>query len=103
MRPVSRENEDGTRSSHLMSWEGDPSKKRGEFGVYPTITPVPGKEKSSDAKNWTTQSADEAIEKGEYITVNSRRKAQRLAAGSWKRGKDRREAMRSYREEKKNE
>lgn len=46
MRTSSRDNGDGTTSSHKMAWTGDPTKKRGNFGVYPTITPIKGKEKS---------------------------------------------------------
>ena len=36
------------------------------------------------------------------INVNSLRKAQKLAAGSWKKGIDKREAMKEYRINKKN-
>lgn len=103
MRSVAKQNPDGTRESHKMEWVGDPSKKRGKFGVYPSITPKPGKEKSSDPKDWKTQTAKEAAEKGEFIEVESRRKAERLAAGSWKKGEDRKEAMREYRANKKAE
>lgn len=95
-----RENPDGSRSTHVMGWVGDPSKKRGEFGVYPTIAPKPGKEKSTDPEDWYEQSPKEAEEKGEMINVSSRRKAERLAAGSWKQGQERKEAMKDYREDK---
>jgi len=33
--------------------------------------------------------------------VNSRRKAEKLAAGSWKKGLDKKEAMKDYRANKK--
>ena len=103
MRPVAKQNPDGTRESHKMQWVGDHSKKRGKFGVYPSITPKLGKEKSSDPKDWTTQTAKEAAAKGELIEVNSKRRAEKLAAGSWKKGEDRREAMKEYRINKKAE
>lgn len=97
MRPVAKKNPDGSTESHKMGWVGDASKRRGNFAVFPTITPKPGKEKSSDPKDWTTQTAKEAADKGELVRVNSRRKAIKLAAGSWKKGQDRRDAMKAYR------
>ena len=100
MRPVARNNEDGTVSTHKLSWVGDETKKRGEFGVFPTITPNKGKETSSDPKDWSEQTAKEAAQKGELIKVKRRIVAERLAAGSWKKGADRREAMKEYRNNK---
>ena len=101
MRPVAKQNPDGSTESHKMSWVGDPSKKRGDFAVFPTITPKSGKEKSSDPKDWTTQTPKEAAAKGELIKVNSKRKAEKLAAGSWKKGQDKKDAMKDYRANKK--
>ena len=102
MRPVARQNPDGTQSTHVMAWVGDPTKKKnGDFGVFPTITPKPGKEKSSNPKDWTTQTPKQAAAKGEMINVKRRKKAEKLAAGSWKKGIDRREAMKDYRSSKK--
>lgn len=98
---VGRQNPNGSRSTHEMGWVGDPNKKRGNFGVYPTITPVPGKEKSSDPKDWKQQTPSEAAAKGEMINVKSRNKAEKLAAGSWKKGEEKKEAMKEYRENKK--
>ena len=74
MRTVAKKNPDGTTESHKMSWTGDPNKKRGNYAVFPTITPLKGKEKSSDPKDWTTQTAKEAEAKGELIKVNSKRR-----------------------------
>lgn len=91
----------GERASHKMAWVGDPSKKRGDFGVFPTIAPKKGKEKSSNPSDWKEQSPKEAAERGEMIKVNSRRKAEKLAAGSWKKGQDKRDAMKEYRANKK--
>ena len=101
MRPVARQNEDGTRSTHKMAWIGDPSKKRGNFGVYPTITPKPGKETSTSSKDWTEQTPQQAKQKGELISVGSRKRAEKLAAGSWKTGVGRKESMKEFRNNKK--
>ena len=102
MRPVAKKNPGGGESSHVMAWTGDPSKKRGDFGVFPTISPKKGKEYSTKHSDWKSQTAKEAKAKGELIKVKSKRKAQRLAAGSWKKGKARAEAMKAYREMRKN-
>jgi hypothetical protein len=102
MRPVSKKLPDGSTESHKMSWVGDPSKKRGNFGVFPTITPKPGKKMSSNPSDWTTQSPGEAFKKSEMINVNSRRKAEKLAAGSWKKGVEKKYSMKEYRANKKN-
>lgn len=96
MRKTSRKNPNGTVSSHLLEWDYSPERKK-KYGVYPSIAPKEGKEKSTDPKDWKTQTAREAKEKGEYIEVKTKRRARRLAAGSWKEGRDRREAMKDYR------
>ncbi len=100
MRPVARLNPDGSTSSHVMAWAGDPSKRRGNFGVFPTITPKIGKENSTNPNDWKIQSAQEAIEKGEFIKLRRKRKAIKFAAGSWKKGIDKTAAMRSFRRQK---
>lgn len=93
----------GMRASHKMEYVGDITKKRkGNFGVFPSIAPKVGKEKSKNPSDWKTQTPKEAQARGEMINVNSRRKAQKLAAGSWKKGIDKREAMKEYRINKKN-
>lgn len=92
---------DGTKESHKMAWEGDPSKRRGKFNVYPTVAPKPGKEKSTNPADWKQQSFSEAKQRGEVVTVKSRRKAEKLSAGSWKKGVEKREAMSAYRKSKK--
>ena len=92
---------DGRRATHQMEWVGDPSKKRGDFHVYPSIAPNKGKEKSTNPKDWSTQNAKQADARGELIKVNTRKKAEKLAAGSWKKGVEKREAMKEYRQNKK--
>lgn len=74
-----------TYSTHLMAWDGDPTKKRGEFHVYPTIKPKAGKERSTNPKDWKSQTPMEAHSIGEDIKVRSRRRAEKLAGGSWKK------------------
>jgi len=102
MRQASMVSQNGERASHKMSWVGDETKKRnGNFGVFPTITPKAGKEKSSNPSDWKTQTPKEAEKKGEMINVNRRRQAEKLAAGSWKKGVDKRDAMKDYRQNKK--
>lgn len=101
MRVSARQNPDGTTSSHKMAWTGDPTKKKGNFGVFPTITPKKGKESSTKSIDWKKQTAKEAAAKGEMIKVKSKRKAKKLAAGSWKKGVDKKEAMKAYRKSKK--
>jgi len=60
----------------------------------PTIT-FKGNEKAKK------QSFKQALEAGEVYEFRSKRKAERFAAGSWKKGKAKREAMKAYRKNKK--
>ena len=100
MRVAARNNDDGTVSSHKMTWTGDPSKKRGGFGVFPSITPKAGKETSTNKEDWEDQSPKQAMAKGEFIPVKRKKTAEKLAGGSWKKGRDKREAMSEYRRNK---
>jgi len=89
---------DGKSASHKMMSVGDITKKRkGDFGVFPSIAPKVGKEKSKNPSDWKTQTPREAQKRGEMIDVNSRRKADKLSAGSWKKGIDKKDAMKDYR------
>lgn len=92
---------DGRVATHKMEFVGDISKRRGNFGVYPSIAPKKGKEKSTNPSDWKTQTAAEADKRGELINVKSRRRAEKLSAGSWKKGVERKEAMKEYRSRKK--
>ena len=47
------------------------------------------------------QSFQESLEAGEVYEFKSKRRAEKFAFGSWKKGKDRREAMKAYRKFKK--
>ena len=48
------------------------------------------------------QSFDEALNAGEVYEFKSKKRADKFAAGSWKKGKPRREAMKDYRQRKRN-
>jgi hypothetical protein len=49
------------------------------------------------------QSFNEAKKAGELYEFKRRKKAEKFAAGSWKKGKDRKEAMKAYRAKKRQE
>jgi len=90
-------NSDGTRSTHRMeSGEGDGKYKH---QVNPTI--FPNKDGS-----WTEKTGipgwREAQKRGEVYGFKRKKRAERFAWGSWKKGKDKREAMKAYRKYKKN-
>jgi len=76
----------------ILNREGIPREK-GPYHAWPTIT-FKGDEPARD------QSFDEALDKGEVYEFKSKRRAEKFAAGSWKKGKDRKEAMRDYRKKK---
>lgn len=92
---------DGSRASHKMGYDKVPNKKGKKYAVFPSISPKPGKEKSRKPEDWTNQSGAEAEKKGEAIFVRREKKAQKLSAGSWKKGQDRKEAMQNYRADRK--
>ena len=97
-----RKNKDGkTISSHRMEWTGPEKKRRGDFTVYPSIAPKKGVKPSHSPSAWTKQNSTQAAKRGEAISVKRRKRAEKLAAGSWKQGIDRKEAMSAYREQKK--
>ena len=81
----------GTKSTHLMvdDVKGNPT---GTYSVWPSIT--------TDKEGYEKQTQEEAHTRGEVYEFKSKRRAEKFAAGSWKKGKDRREAMRAYRKKK---
>lgn len=94
------------RKKHLRNLERNKSGRNatvkmatytGETKHYaaPTIT-FKGKEKAKK------QSFKEALAAGEVYEFTSKRRAERFAAGSWKKGKAKREAMKAYRQSKRN-
>ena len=114
MKGMAFKREDGSstvktgRKKHLRNLERNSSGRNAtvKMGTYtggenndkhyaaPTIT-FEGDEPAKD------QSFDEALSAGEVYEFKSKKRAEKFAAGSWKKGKDRREAMRNYRKNKK--
>ena len=102
IRTTSRQNPNGKQSTHVMEWGGGEGKGKNKYTVNPTI--FPNKDGS-----WTdlTKSEDkmaaykEAKKRGEVFGFRSAKKAEKFAAGSWKKGEDRKEAMKNYRSDKK--
>ena len=87
-------NKSGRGETVLMS--SYTNKDNTKFYAAPTIT-FKGNEKSKP------QSFKEALDAGEVYEFKSKRKSERFAAGSWKKGKDKREAMKAYRQKRKQE
>ena len=77
----------------MATYEGDRDGKP-RYYAAPTIT----FEGNSPSK---PQTFKEALDAGEVYEFNSKKRAERFAAGSWKKGKDKREAMKAYRLSKK--
>jgi hypothetical protein len=93
--------DEGERVSHLVTWDGDPSKKRGEFWVYPIEAPKPGKEDSHNKEDWMHgMSLAQAIDRGEAVKFRRRDAAEKVAAGDWKEEPYRTYAMEAYKKYK---
>jgi hypothetical protein len=83
--------------THRMGlWEGADKFDGEGYVVAPTIRPVDNK------GTYEPQSIDEAYERGEVFEFKNKRTAERFAAGSWKKGQARKEAMKAYIKEKRN-
>jgi hypothetical protein len=99
IRSTARQNEDKTVSTHKMEWGGSNSKKY-KYSVNPTIFP----EKNGTWKDLEGQGPaayQEAQKRGEVFGFKSARRAEKFAAGSWKKGQDRKDSMKNYRSAKK--
>tara|TARA_R100001594_G_scaffold142970_1_gene190460 strand:+ start:50 stop:421 length:372 start_codon:yes stop_codon:yes gene_type:complete len=83
--------ESGTKSTHLMESDikGNPT---GTYNVWPSIT--------TSKEGYKRQTPREAHKAGEMYEFKNKKKADKFAHGSWKKGKDRREAMKEYRKKK---
>jgi len=94
---VGHVNKHGKTETHKMEWyETEDDKGRKRYHVIPSITfDEEGRKKSQTYK--------EAKKSGEVYEFKNKRRAERFAAGSWKKGKDKREAMNKYRAKKKAE
>ena len=83
-------NKSGRNATVKMStYSGD-----GKHYAAPTIT-FKGEEKAKP------QTFKQALDAGEVYEFKSKKKAERFAAGSWKKGKAKREAMKAYRQKNK--
>jgi len=96
IRPTSRKNPDGSRSSHIM--ESGESDGKYKYQVNPTL--FPNKDGSWTEKEGTA-GWREAQKRGEVYGFKSKKRAEKFAYGSWKKGKDKRTGMKHYRCEKK--
>ena len=84
--------EDGKVETHRMvsDIKDNPT---GIYSVWPSIT-------FDEQGDKVSQSKDEAITAGELYQFKNKKKADKFAHGSSKKGKDRREAMKEYRKKK---
>lgn len=101
IRSTSRKNSNGTESTHVMEWGAEGGKGRNKYSANPTIFP----EKDGTWKNLEGKGAEaykEAKSRGEVFGFRSAKKAEKFAAGSWKKGEAKKEAMKNYRTAKKN-
>ena len=88
--------EEGSQSTHLMRSDivDNPT---GIYKVWPGIT------NKTESGKYEDQSPEEASKTGEVYEFKNKRRAERFEAGSWKKGKDRRKAMKAYRQRKREE
>jgi hypothetical protein len=88
----------GSNSTHLMQ-HGESGNKKYKYDVNPTI--FPNKDGSwTDYSNDPKAAYSEAKKRGETFGFKREKKAEKFAAGSWKKGQDRKEAMKNYRQDK---
>ena len=73
-----------------------------EEGELESVIETGLSEEETKSGEYESQSFQQALKAGEVYEFKSKRRAEKFAAGSWKKGKDRREAMRAYRKSKKN-
>jgi|TARA_R110000772_G_scaffold10549_2_gene33666 hypothetical protein len=92
LRNLERNNSGRNATVKMATYSGDTKRKN---YAAPTIT-FKGTEKARP------QSFKEALAVGEVYEFKSKRRAERFAAGSWKKGKAKREAMKAYRQSKRN-
>ena len=89
LRNLERNSSGRNATVKMATYSGD-----NKYYAAPTIT----FEGNEPAKPQTFQ---QALEAGEVYEFKSRRRAERFAAGSWKKGKAKREAMKAYRQKRK--
>lgn len=91
LRNLKRNKSGRNATVKVATYSGDSKRKN---YAAPTIT-FRGTEKARP------QSFNEALAAGEVYEFKSKKRAERFAAGSWKKGKAKREAMKAYRKKKK--
>ena len=96
IRTFSRQNEDGTSSTHLMeSGEGGGKYK---YQVNPTI--FPNKDSSwTDLGGKGLEAYNEAKKRGEVFGFKNKKRAEKFAKGSWKKGQNKIEAMKKIKDD----
>lgn len=102
IRTSSRTNEKGETETHRMQMsEGAVGKKtKHKYIVNPTIFP----DKDGSWKDFGSSpigAFKEASKRGELFAFKNKNRAEKFSFGSWKKGRDRREAMKEYRKYKK--
>lgn len=102
IRPTSRQNEGGTVSTHVMEWGSTGGKGKSKYTANPTIFPEKdGTWKDLGQSEDRAAASKEAQKRGEVFGFRSAKKAEKFAAGSWKKGEARKDAMKNYRSAKK--
>jgi hypothetical protein len=93
----------GSKSTHLMEHGSFEYKnKRGKNKTAYSVTPSIGYDASKPkGSRYYEQSYKEARDKGEEFIFKNKKRAEKFSAGSWKKGKAKREAMKAYRSKKK--
>ena len=86
LRSLERNKSGRNATVKMATYSGD-----NKYYAAPTIT-FKGEEKAKP------QTFNQALEAGEVYEFKSKKKAERFAAGSWKKGKAKREAMKAYRQ-----
>ncbi len=89
LRSLERNKSGRNATVKMATYSGD-----NKYYAAPTIT-FKGKEKARP------KTLKKALEAGEGYEFRSKKKADRFAAGSWKKGKAKREAMKAYRQKNK--
>ena len=102
IRPTSRQNVGGSVSTHVMEWGSTGGKGRKKYTANPTIFPEKdGTWKDLGESEDRAAASKEAQKRGEVFGFRSAKKAEKFAAGSWKKGEARKDAMKNYRSAKK--
>lgn len=95
--------EEGRNASNYVMESGtnpDAGSSKYKYEANPTIFPEKGG-KWKDLGGQGLKAYDEAKSRGETFGFKREKRAEKFAAGSWKKGQDRRDAMREYRKGKK--